>query len=345
MKETIKKSIIWWFTFFVTVLLLWIAYAATISFPSATPTWQIAGWKFMNYFNKMLVNTWSSTDGTVNNSSKLWWKIESQLQVAKSSVSDTVPWTWVQNKPDLSNLTVNSITFSDWTKLTTADWVWGWTISDPHTYHYDWTWDKYRCIRDDWIVMTQDNKDWNNYCRRNLVWWRLDEWHCLWAWWTVVNVSTWKICKFLWTYVSWFNMTLDATCKLSWTTLTTSESLVWYQTDSFVYWSYSTTTSKTCSSKISWWTSCTTWYHNWWYYNDNNASTSIKNAWSYYWFYITSYTSCGTNTLIQSDPAESCLWYSPVWEYNYNWGYPYICNDYISCNISCKSTVTEIWCN
>ncbi|MDD5197728.1 MAG: hypothetical protein PHN60_02615 [Candidatus Gracilibacteria bacterium] len=51
---------------FLIVTVLGIVYA--INYPSTPPTGEITGGKFMAYFNKMLVNTGTTTDGTVHKS-------------------------------------------------------------------------------------------------------------------------------------------------------------------------------------------------------------------------------------------------------------------------------------
>lgn len=179
--------IIWWF----------VAYA--ISFPT-TPSWEVLWWKFMNYFNKILVDTWTTSDWTVrksvdsSNSLKLNWKAEWALVVAKSSQSDSVPWTWVQNKPDLNDLNVNSITFNDWTSITSADWLWwGVTVLDAN-YEYRLVWtttNSIACfnISESYIVSDE-------HCTKDLYWWTNSSQVCILLWWVIENTPNWTVCVF-----------------------------------------------------------------------------------------------------------------------------------------------------
>jgi hypothetical protein len=45
--------------------LVWTLSVFALGFPSSTPTWETAWWLFMDYFGKILVNSWTTTDWTV----------------------------------------------------------------------------------------------------------------------------------------------------------------------------------------------------------------------------------------------------------------------------------------
>ncbi len=59
------------FSIFSIIFISWIVYAA-ISWPS-TPTWEVAWWKFMNYFNKLVVDDDITATWTVKNSDRVDW--------------------------------------------------------------------------------------------------------------------------------------------------------------------------------------------------------------------------------------------------------------------------------
>ncbi len=124
-------------------LMLWMALVFTVvyavSFPD-TPTWETAWWKFMNYFNAMLVNTWSSSDGTVKNSDKvdglhasdLWW-----LSAATSWGSDKITLYWVTTCPTsawwtkaydwiMMSMSYGPIEWSNTEAVSTQVCVWNW---------------------------------------------------------------------------------------------------------------------------------------------------------------------------------------------------------------------------
>ncbi len=72
---------------------------AAITFPSSTPTGEIAWGLFMNYFNKMLVNTWSSTDWTVNKASKLSTPRTIAWVLFDWTANIAIPWSGITSKP------------------------------------------------------------------------------------------------------------------------------------------------------------------------------------------------------------------------------------------------------
>ncbi len=56
------------------IMLVWLLAFAAITWPTNNPSWSISWGKFMMYFNKMLVDTWTTTDGTVKKA-LIWDKL------------------------------------------------------------------------------------------------------------------------------------------------------------------------------------------------------------------------------------------------------------------------------
>ncbi len=115
------KSSVKWLAFWVWIFLGLLTVFA-VTWPSITPSWEITGWAFMNYFNKMLVNTWSTTDWTVKKSESLWLNWTSAVITISWWLAST-SWVPVWNNDIANKAYVDSVV---------AAWAWLWV------YKWDW---------------------------------------------------------------------------------------------------------------------------------------------------------------------------------------------------------------
>lgn len=94
-------------------LIIWFVAYASINFPTSSPDGEPQWWLFMQYFNKILLDTWSTTNWMVKDSDKVdwlhandiitaWWWIHSWVQV----FSWVAPITWWDL--DLSSIVWNN---------------------------------------------------------------------------------------------------------------------------------------------------------------------------------------------------------------------------------------------
>lgn len=92
LKKEAKKGLRRSFFFVTFSFLFAFAYAAVaISWPASTPVWETTWWAFMNYFNKILVDTWSTTDGTVQKANLSNWVVDNAITSIKIK-DDTIEW-------------------------------------------------------------------------------------------------------------------------------------------------------------------------------------------------------------------------------------------------------------
>lgn len=151
LKSSLKWTIFWIWIF------LWLLTVFAVNWPSITPSWEITGGAFMNYFNKILVNTWATTDWTVKKSESLW--------LNGSSAVITISW-WLAS---ISGVPVwnNDIANKAYVDAAVSAAGGGWL----NVYKYDWVTVVWNFL---WIRDVTDlsylNVTWNDIIYSDTLW-------------------------------------------------------------------------------------------------------------------------------------------------------------------------------
>lgn len=181
-KETIKKSIIWWITFFITVWACVIVYWALTNLPSKVWTWS---WLTASSWNTM-VDSLTELDGkiatlntAVNNITvpQFLWQAEQNVDlVVNDNVWKDIPWTSVSfnlTSPKKIWTTAHWAVMAEWTNI-----AW-----------YSHTYCSFR-FNIDWVSYWDANR-WNQ-----IIWcWSEASWYwnrCNWNMEKVMDLATWN---------------------------------------------------------------------------------------------------------------------------------------------------------
>lgn len=126
----IKTTLIYiWFF----MIILWWVWVYAITWPTWTPSWELKNWVIMQYFNKILVNTWSTSTWTV----RMTEKVVNQ---------DCWTWSFLQwFDTNWNKICINKFTYSwlVWTYGSCSASCWWWTQTRTVV-----------CKRSDWLTVT-----------------------------------------------------------------------------------------------------------------------------------------------------------------------------------------------
>ncbi len=211
MIKSIIKITLFYIWFF--LIVLWWVWVYAISWPSWFPSWELKSWVIMEYFNKILVNTWSTSDWTV----KMTDKVINQ---------DCGVWKVLQWFDSVWNkICVGVISFSCWntvsawwytyTTILWPDWkCWTSTNMKHWTMLSNWyTLPSITDIIEKWCFNNNSiscNTDWALYTWAEAMWLPAS---CNTSSCTQIEDTTKSVCWALWV---WWNLPTDA----DWTALT-----------------------------------------------------------------------------------------------------------------------------
>lgn len=228
------KWLAWWIWIFI-----WILSVFAVTWPVIVPSWEVPWGAFMNYFNKMLVNTWATTDWTVKKAESLWLNGSTAI-VAISWWKATTSLVPVWNNDIVNKAYVDSVIAAWWWSL----WVykWDWTtylwkfIQLKNAYESDnyadveqivyvdaswniqriWEWDRMQA-GDYWEYYKDANCTWTKYVIANINNWTLTyKTVRAKADWLYYKYSAWYSCSIGWYWPIYrWNFT-NSTCVLVW---------------------------------------------------------------------------------------------------------------------------------